>query len=223
MSKAFAKINALMKRRKLMSNLKNLLFACVGLTALIVFLALVAPTTSQGQGGPPTQNVNVVNTPTVNAEQSGTWSVDITGTSSVQVVNPLDSPVLGRDVDQPARHAFQRGVVIDFATGKGIATAEFTVPANKRLVVEYVSAHIILTEGVMFQFSVHTSAGDSTGSHFFAPMSQANFPDNYTISQQTRLYASPGSTVTIEARRTFNPNSLPDSGLATISGYLVDM
>lgn len=206
-----------------MSKLKNLLFACLGLSALIGFLALVAPTTSQGQGGPPTQNVNVVNSPTVNAEQSGTWSVGITGTPSVQVVNPSDSPVLGRDVDHPARHPFQRGVVMDFETGQGIATAQFTVPANKRLVVEYVSANITLTDGVIFRFSVRTSAGDSTGTHYFAPMSQPNFPESYTISQQTRLYASPGSTVTIEARRIVNATSLPDTGFATISGHLVDM
>src|SRR5688572_28585510 len=136
-----------------MSKLKNLLFAYLGLSALIGFLALVAPTTSQGQGGPPTQNVHVVNTPTANAEQSGTWSVGITGTSSVNVVNPSHSPVLGRDVDHPVRQPFQRSVVIDFATGQGTATAQFTVPANKRLVVEYVSAQIILTDGVMVRFS----------------------------------------------------------------------
>lgn len=206
-----------------MSKLKNLLFACLGLSSLIGFLALVAPTTSQGQGGPPIQSVNVVNTPTVNAQQSGTWSVGITGTPSVQVVNLSDSPVLGRDVDHPARHPFQRGMVIEFETGQGIASAQFTVPANKRLVVEYVSAHINLTDGVMSRFSVHTAAGDSTGTHYFAPMSHPLFPESYTISQQTRLYATPGSTVTVEARRTFNATSLPDTGFATISGHLVDL
>lgn len=216
-----------------MFKLKQSLVAFAGLTVLIGLIAAITPVNSQGQGqgGRSTENVNVVNTPrvnvantpTVNAEQSGAWSVGITGTSAVEVVNPSDSPVLGRDVDQPARHPFQRSVVMDFASGKGIATAQFTVPANKPLVVEYVSAHIVLTDGVMSQFSVHTSAGDSTGLHYFAPMSQANFPESYTISQQTRLSARPGSTVTIEARRTFNTNSLPDSGLATISGHLVDM
>ena len=206
-----------------MSKVKNLLFACFGLSALIGFLALLAPNTSQGQGGPPAQNVNVVNTPTVHAEQSGTWNVGISGTPSVEVVNTSDSPVLGRDVDHPARHPFQRGVVIEFATGEGIASAQFTVPADKRLVIEYVSANIILTEGVMFRFSVRTSAGSSTGTHYFAPISQPNFPEAYTISQDTRVYAAPGSTVTIEARRTVNATSLPSTGFASISGHLVDL
>lgn len=206
-----------------MSKLKNLLFACLGLSSLIGFLALVAPTTSQGQGGPPAQNVNVVNTPTVNAEQSGAWSVGIIGTPSVEVVNTSDSPVLGRDVDHPARHAFQRGVTLEFATGEGIASAQFTVPANKRLVIEYVSANIVLTDGIIFRFSVRTSAGSSTGTHYFVPMSQPNFPEGYTISQDTRLYAAPGTTVTIEARRVVNATSLPSTGFAEISGHLVDL
>lgn len=67
--------------------LKNSLIACFCLLALIGLIAAITPVTSQGQGqgGPPTQNVNVVNTPivnvantpTVNAQQSGAWSVDI--------------------------------------------------------------------------------------------------------------------------------------------------
>ena len=210
---------------------KNSLIACFCLLALIGLIAAITPVTSQGQGpgGQPTQNVNVVNTPsvnvantpTVNAQQSGAWSVGITGTSAVHVVNESDSPVLARDVDEPARHPFQRGLVLDFPAGQGTASAEFTVPANKRLVIEYVSARISLTEGNLHWFSVRTAAGDSTGTHFFAPMSIPNLPGFYTISQQTRLYAGPGSTVTIEARRTINFSA--DSGSAGISGYLVDV
>jgi hypothetical protein len=208
---------------------KNSFIAFFLLLALIGLIAVVTPVNSRGQGpgGQPTQNVNVVNTPsvnvantpTVNAEQSGAWSVGITGTSDVQVVNGSDTPVLGRDVDQPARQPFQRGVQLAFAAGQGTASAEFTVPANKRLVIEYVSARISLTEGNLHWFSVRTAAGDSTGTHFFAPMPIPNLPNIYTISQQTRLYASPGSTVMIEARRTINFDA--DSGSAGISGYLV--
>lgn len=214
-----------------MHSFKNLLVACFCLLALIGLMAAIAPVTSQvqGQGGPPTQDVNVVNTPsvnvtntpTVNAQQSGVWSVGIAGTAAVHVVNESDSPVLGRDVDEPARHPLQRGVQLASAAGQGTATAEFTVPANNRLVIEYVSARISLTEGHLHWFSVRTAAGDSTGTHFFAPMSIPNLPDFYTISQQTRLYAGPGTTVTIEARRTINFGA--DSGSAGISGYLVDM
>ena len=215
-----------------MHSFKNLLIASICLVALIGLIAAMTPVTSQGQGqGPPTSNVNVVNTPsvnvantpTVNAQQSGVWSVGVTGTAAVHIVNELDSPVLERDVDQPARQPFQRGVSLAFPAGEGTANAEFTVPANKRLVIEYVSARISLTDGTLHWFSVRTAAGSSTGTHYFASISIASLPNVYTISQQTRLYANPGSTVTIEARRIFNPDIGADSGSATISGYLVDM
>lgn len=217
-----------------MFKLKQSLVAFAGLTVIIGMIAAVTTVNSQGQGqgGQPTQDVNVVNTPsvnvvntpTVNAEQSGAWSVGITGTSAVEVVNPSHSPVLGRDVDEPARQPFQRGLVIAFATGEGTATAEFTVPANKHLVIEYVSAGISFSEGVLHRFSVQTSTGSAGGRHFFAPISIPNLPGFYTVSQQTRLYAISGSTVIIEARRTFNPTSGATTGQAVgISGYLVDL
>jgi hypothetical protein len=212
-----------------MNKLKNTLIALAVLVALAGAIIAITPATSQGQGGTSgkdvnvvnTPNVNVVNTPTVQAQQSGVWDVGITGMPTVQVANTAQAPVLGRDVDEPARQPFQRSGVLSFAAGETTSTVEFTVPANKRLVIEYVSAKITLDEPLTW-FSVHTNAGSSGGTHFFAPTTFPNFPDGYVVSQQTRLYANQGSPVTIEARRIGIPGQAAASGLAGFSGYLVD-
>lgn len=90
-----------------MNRIKNSLIAFGGLALLIGAIALVTPPT-QGQGdeavgptkpvqivnsaanpvpvtGSITGGVNITNTPTVNAQQSGSWNVGITGTPTVRI------------------------------------------------------------------------------------------------------------------------------------------
>ena len=204
-----------------MDKLKNLLIAIAGLVVMVGAIIAVTPATSQGQGGMNGKDVNVVNTPTVLAQQSGPWTVGISGTPTVRVGNTAQAPVLGRDVDEPARQPFQRSGEITFAAGEVIAAVEFTVPEGKRLVIEYVSANIS-SEEPLFWFTVQTSAGSSGGTHFFQPIALPNLPHRHVVSQQTRLYANPGSTVTIEARRIGTFCLQAASGFVAFSGHLVD-
>ena len=204
-----------------MDKLKNLLIAIAGLVVMVGAIIAVTPATSQGQGGTSGKDVNVVNTPTVLAQQSGPWTVGISGTPTVRVGNTAQAPVLGRDVDEPARQPFQRSGEITFAAGEVIAAVEFTVPDGKRLVIEYVSANIS-SEEPLFWFTVQTSAGSSGGRHFFQPIALPNVPRWHVISQQTRLYANPGSTVIIEARRVGTLSLQAASGFVAFSGHLVD-
>jgi hypothetical protein len=71
-----------------MYKFKNSLVAFGGLSLLIGAIAFVTPRSTQGQGGDPvgpTKPVEVVNTPTVNAQQSGAWNVGITGTPTIRI------------------------------------------------------------------------------------------------------------------------------------------
>src|SRR5438034_7830962 len=75
-----------------MYKFKNSLIAFAGLAALAVVTPLLMPlvglgSNAAGSNAPTsqTQNVNVVNTPTVNAQQTGTWNVGINGTPTVSV------------------------------------------------------------------------------------------------------------------------------------------
>ena len=192
-----------------MDKLKNALIALVGLAVLGGGIIAITTASGQGQGGPLGKDVNVVNTPTVLAQQGGTWDVGITGTANV------------RDLDEPSRQPYQRTGALDFAAGQVITTTQFTVPSNKRLVIEYVSAQIIVSEAI-FRFSVKTSAGDSQATHFFVPMALPNATGLHIVSQQTRLYAGPGTTVIIEARRINDFDLDAWSGQTAFSGYLVD-
>jgi hypothetical protein len=213
-----------------MNKFKNPLIAVASVAVFVGAIIVFTPASSQGQGGMNgkdvnvvnTPNVNVVNTPTVQAQQSGAWQVGITGTPGFLVENTAQAPVLARDVDEPARQPFQRTGSIDFAAGEHISLTEFVVPTNKRLVIEYVSANIVLMDQPLTLFAVHTAAASSGGTHFFVPILLPNLTGSYMVSQQTRLYANPGSTVTIEARRLITPDLEAVSGLAGFSGYLIN-
>ena len=74
----------------------------VSVIAGVCFLVLVGalgslPSTATQAQGRPTNDVNVVNTPTVNAQQSGAWNVGIAGTPTVnaQQSGPWDVGVSG--------------------------------------------------------------------------------------------------------------------------------
>jgi hypothetical protein len=71
-----------------MYKFKNSLIAFGGLSLLIGAIAVATPRPTQGQGGDPVgppKPVEVVNTPTVNAQQSGAWNVALTGTPIVKI------------------------------------------------------------------------------------------------------------------------------------------
>jgi hypothetical protein len=228
-------------KEKIMSKIKNSLVAFSFFLALFAF----APVASYGQTARPPADVNVVNTPnvkvantsadpvptlaqgtttvagTVQAQQSGSWDVGITGTPTFQVGNVANNPVLGRDVDNPARQPFTN-VVSD--------NHSFTVPPGKRLVIEYVSGGGFISTGqkfleVGFLFTALID-GDRAGvQHHFVPVftgtqnTGTNLFDIYAVSQQTRIYVEPGGLVEGFLEKT--------SGVAgvsfTVSGYLVDV
>ena len=119
-----------------MNSFKQYRSACIGVAVFIGMLGLLVPHTSYGKPDRDVKvvnDVNVVNTPTVDANQMGDWNVTIDNVGT----NPV--PVL--DVDNPARQRFADTVVASLAfdsyTSSSITTV--TVPANKILVIEHVS------------------------------------------------------------------------------------
>jgi hypothetical protein len=94
--------------------LKNFFIAAIAAFALLAAIGGMTPSTAQS--AKPTQDVSVVNTPTVNAQQAGTWTVGaqlppgttvgISGTPTVSIsgtptVNVASLPAMSVDV-QPA-------------------------------------------------------------------------------------------------------------------------
>jgi hypothetical protein len=192
----------------------------MGVLTLVVIVTVSMPHIGRGASGAnaptsQTQNVNVVNTPTVNAQQSGAWNVDIAGTPSVLVANfpatttvgidgsantvkiDTTNPLPVRDVDNPGRHPIAASCTIN--NNQGFPCFVTTVPPGKRLVIEMVQLQLAASG---LELTVVTNNTTITY-QFFEP------------SQLVRVYADPLSTVQVAGGQA--------GTRAAISGYLVDL
>jgi hypothetical protein len=191
----------------------------MGFVALIAVGTISSPRNGYGSPGAlpgapaaQTQNVNVVNTPTVNAQQSGPWTVGISGTPVVGLdaanntvrfdadnnTVKVDSatPVSVREVDNPARQPIAGSCVIN--NNQGFPCTVANVPAGKRLVIEM--AQLSNPNGG-FEMTVVTNGAQITYTFFQS-------------SQLVRAYADAGTAVSIAGGQ---------AGMkAAIVGYLID-
>jgi len=131
--------------------------------------------------------------------------------------SPQPAPQLVRDIDNPARQPFQRQLGFEVTEFGGFSS--FTVPAGKRLVIEYVSASGVVPSGDSMQYLVVTGEVQN----FIPVAQQASAPGVVfcVAGLQTRLYAEPGTSVTLGALRTGSTGT--SSANISISGYLVDI
>jgi hypothetical protein len=130
----------------------------------------------------------------------------------VQVVNTSANPVPNRDQDNPAQQPFQFLAQPDtVGTGQTQAETDITVPAGKRLVLEYVSAGIAAGNG---QVAVETVAGGSLAAWYFIAQPSPVFTRGFF---PTRIYADPGSTVSVHV---FGANTQAD---VELSGHYVNI
>lgn len=121
------------------------------------------------------------------------------------------------------RQPFQWGVLnVDFDPTQLGASVSFTVPSEKRLVIEYVSGRTFVDIGDVVAFSVSTTVNGILVHHQLAltPAGPSGgFAKSYTASQSGRLYADSGTEVTVNANNTLGGRATMH---ASISGYLVD-
>lgn len=181
-------------------------------------------------------NVGIAGTPTVNAQQNGTWNVGINGTPTVGIdaannTVKIDtaSPVPVRDVDNPARQPFDGFINVSIPDGFDFGFAELdyrAVPDGKRLVIEHVSALTSLPGGqkvIDIQLDTFRHGFAWLGADF--KVTTEGF-DRFITSQPVRLYADSGATVgrapvSVQVRR----GGFAGSGQSFVSirGYVVDV
>jgi hypothetical protein len=166
---------------------------------------------------------------TVSATQNGMWNVGITNTSS--------SPISVRDVDNPAHNAVQGFCQITALTaGSNSCTVNLytqsssgsitTVPAGHELVIETVSSETGLATGIKpVTLGLSTELGGNTFGSISVPTFTGHLTspaalDQYASSQQLRLYADPGTSLTWGVFTNGDPGS-NSAGIVVISGYLV--
>jgi hypothetical protein len=210
-----------------------------------------SPTVLAQQSGP--WSVNVGNSPTVLAQQSGPWSVTgavsvantpsvniansptvtLSGSStvtlapggSITVGNTVSSPLLVRDVDNPARNGMNAVARITIKAGSnyGLGTV-YTVPEGKRLVIEHVSVAITIDMNIypiVTLLEGEAFSGPTLNPNCAFQVTQGHSFDSYVCNELTRFYVDPGTNVTLFVAATSNV-SVDDPAVATISGYLID-
>ena len=125
-----------------------------------------------------------------------------------------------RDVDHPARNVFQRRLNAFFAEGSFSGSESFVVPAGERLVIEHVSSAGVVPVGQQLQGHIQTSVNGLVSPHWIVLTPQGVFVNQVsTGSQLVRIYADPGTTVTLEGFR--NGGSSTGGLDVTLSGHLV--
>ena len=224
-----------------MYKFKKSLIGLIGLIALLAIANVITPHLSYGSSGPSaaapsaqTQNVSVVNTPTVNAQQSGTWNVGIDGAHNTVTVND-SNPVSVREKNIPAWQPYQVAANINLNDAEATKTVFVDIPAGKIFVIEFASVIGCVPAGQTLQIAeVVTSGpgqivGDVPGvfaaSYQIPITGRGTDPfacgDRFVGSEQTTLYVKPGpGQLRFFVQRSASTSS---AGITmTVSGHLVD-
>lgn len=204
-----------------------MLMAMVGLT-----LSIVAPSPARGAGSAP---VTVVNSPeepvpvalqgtgsiagTVNALQSGPWTVGVSSLPAVQLAdgttfnfnNSPDAPIYTDDLS--ARQAF----AVKLCEGEGCLPEPVPVPVGNRFVIEYVSGTCRSNGGNPATFVITAWLNGQQYSYFISGVQGlvgSGDTNRIMVGAVTRIYAD-----TAVGMSRFDDDST-DQCLVTLSGHL---
>ncbi len=149
-----------------------------------------------------------------------------TSAEPVPVVGTLSGAVTAAIA--PSKEPFQQDVSVLVDAGALSNTASFLVPLGKRLVLEYASGNTRVDDKELVRVNVATTAGGSSVTHTLAPEVihrdfEAPTTDDFivTYGQTIRIYADPGTQVSVTATRSENAEITPTFFQLALSGYLV--
>ena len=233
-----------------MYRFKKSLVALMGVLTLVVIVTVSMPHIGRGASGTnapttQTQNVNLINQPTVNAQQTGSWNVGVSSMPAVTVSNfpattnvGIDSaantvkvdttnPLLVRDADNPTRQSFRKSVFVSLpdATTFIAINPGITPPTGKRLVIEAISVSGNIPSGQKYACSLDIR--DEFAQVLFdlnlTLTLEATFGpvDTFLGNTITRVYVEPSDNVAFNVFRTAGTGTA--SMRVSFSGYLVDM
>jgi hypothetical protein len=199
-----------------MNKMKNYLLPAIGFAVLVGAFMFSSPFAGHSYGAPTASDVKVVNT------SSQPVPIAVTNTPAVKIISDANYPVFVREVENPAKQAFQDKVTFNLADGfSEVCMPIAVVPAGKRLVIEYVSARVSLPGGQKLRgFQLFNNLSGDFAYHSLLPTPTGAF-NEYVVGQSLRLYADANTQVSICASRDLGAGNA--QVLATISGYLVDL
>jgi hypothetical protein len=166
------------------------------------------------------QNVFVTNT------SSAPVPTTITNVPSVRVINSAPSPVITKDIQNPASQPFIKFFDTPIASGVNFAIQSFTASAHARIVFTHVSTFSNVgtaagaDDGVgAFGVDVTTRQLVHTGSWAFLPKKSESYPGMAASNDQTTIVLNPGDKMQLEVTRYGTSAAL--RAFATFSGYYV--
>ncbi len=201
-----------------MHQFKNYAIAVLVVVIAVQALAFTGAGTSLAKTA---QDVFVTNTAKSPVPIAGSVGLD-PAKNTVRVASSAATPVWVRDANN-ALQPFHQNATVTLDPSQLGGAVTFTVPAGKRLVIEFASMEVVLAQGRVALAGLTTVVNGVNGSHwlnFTSAGPAGGFPISYIASQEVRIYADPGTQVLF--------NFLDDIGgdgvmHASISGYLVDV
>lgn len=185
-------------------------------------------------------DANAAQTQTVNAQQSGQWTVGIDPSkNTVQLNNTPQNPLSVKVENAAKRTPFQKRVIV-VPTGNGFVNAILQIPAGKRLVIENLSVISRIPEGLKAEvnfFSYMDNDGNGVNdpedlTFHRVPMIEQGVFDGTAISafnQKMLVFADGnigGVAQSLHAQARLN-GALPQNTFTqvqfTFSGYLEDL
>ncbi len=146
----------------------------------------------------------------------------------VLLAEPALKSVLSRDIDNPARQPmfFQGRYFAEPGTGyiTGDFAIDYVVPADKRLVVEYINvgaADTPFSDATNYEARVGVPGGVSSLDAFYLGMPFVS--GGYRVAQPLRVYYSPGDHFRVACSRFHADAAGNGACYAAASGYLVDL
>ena len=158
----------------------------------------------------------------VNSLNGLTGQVMLAAGSNITITPNGDTLTIASSIQDPALSAFQAGISVSFTDGDENASDDMVVPANKRLVIEYVTVRA-RSSGFITLCSLRTSVNGTELHHNIIPLFVGNEfgPNEFRTDKMVRLYADGGTNITLAATRTV-PSGV-GSVTFSLSGYLVDL
>ena len=239
-----------MKTQKTETNIRrfmSIVTISLGMALVAGALILFAPEAGFSQGAEPvgpTKPVKIVNTEAepvpIKGSVAVTGSVNlapgtkvgIEGTANVRLVdntvivgNSEAAPVQVRDINRKLTMPVHGGtglqIIIDQPQAQ--TAVMYTVPPGKRLVIEFISADVLMDgSSANPDILVTTTLGGNTQSHTLALTPQNDDYKNFGFSGMTKIYAEAGTNVTATFL-IFAPATAINNVLIRFSGYLEDL
>jgi len=208
-------------------------YILTGIGLLVLAGALVLSGTNNSSAKTP-DDVVVVNTPTnpvptqaqgtttvagtVQAQQAGAWSVGLAGTPTVKIGNTDASPVLVRDVENPAKQPYMQVLTFSIPDGMLQGDAILTVPAGKHFVIEYISG-LSSFNSLSFGGPVTYGALNSDiGGLVYVPFNPPTANGTCVAGQLVRAYVFESAQVFVERAGLTGAQQVKVS----VTGYLVN-